>query len=74
YVQTAYRHFKPIAAWGNGVQVLAAAGIGTDDPGVVIVDRFNKRFAGSLIESMGSHRHWERAAVHPTRSPQEAFV
>jgi len=74
YVQTAYRHFKTIAAWGNGVQVLTAAGIGADDPGVVIVDRFNKRFAGSLIESMGSHRHWERAAVHPTRSPQEALV
>src|SRR4051812_26234385 len=74
YIQTAYRHFKPIAAWGSGVEVLEAAGIDADEPGVVIVDRFSKRFAGSLIEAMGSHRHWERAGVHPTRSPQEALI
>src|SRR3954468_13433174 len=74
YIQTAYRHFKTIGAWGNGVEVLMAAGIDADEPGVVIVDRFSKRFAGSLIEAMGSHRHWERAGVHPTRSPQEALI
>ena len=74
YIQTAYRHFKTIAAWGSGVQVLEAAGIGVDEPGVVIVDRFSKRFAGSVISAMSTHRHWERAGVHPTRSPQEALV
>ena len=27
YVQSAYRHFKPIAAWGDGEQLLANAGV-----------------------------------------------
>jgi hypothetical protein len=53
---------------------LTAAGIGADDPGIVTADRFSKRFAASLIDAIGSHRHWERAGVHPTRSPQEALV
>jgi len=74
YVQTAYRHFKTIAAWGNGAQVLEAAGIAIDEPGIIIVDRFSKRFASSLISAISTHRHWERAGVHPTRSPQEALV
>jgi len=44
YVQTAYRHFKTIGAWGDGIELLAAAGIGTDDPGVVVAERTSKRF------------------------------
>ena len=74
YIQTAYRHFKTIGAWGSGVDTLTAAGISADAPGIVMSDRFSKRFAASLLEAMGSHRHWERAGVHPTRAPQEALV
>ena len=67
YVQEAYRHHKPIAAWGDGAELLAAAGIGTDEPGVVVAERSSKTFAKSVLDSLAVHRHWERAPEHPTR-------
>jgi catalase len=66
YVQSAYRHFKPIAAWGDGADLLAAAGVPLDAPGVETADRGTKAFAGAVLESLAAHRHWERAGVHPT--------
>ena len=71
YVQSAFRHHKPIAAWGDGAELLAAAGVGADDPGVVVADRGTKSFAKEIIASMALHRHWERAGVHPTRTKLE---
>jgi catalase len=68
YVQSAYRHHKPIAAWGDGVDVLTAAGVDDGAPGVVVAERAAKRFAATVIASMSVHRHWERAGVHPTRT------
>src|SRR4029079_5354839 len=35
-VQSAYRHFKPIAAWGDGADLLTSAGIDVTGPGVAI--------------------------------------
>jgi catalase len=67
FVQSAFRHFKPIAAWGDGVDVLAAAGIAPDAPGVVTAERATKAFGKAILESMAVHRHWERAELHPTR-------
>jgi catalase len=67
YVQSAYRHYKPIAAWGDATELLTNAGIGLDDPGVVVGDRGNKTFARQVVDSLTVHRHWERADVHPTR-------
>jgi catalase len=66
FVQSAFRHFKPIAAWGDGVELLAAAGIPADAPGVVTSERATKAFGKAVLESMAVHRHWERAGVHPT--------
>jgi len=66
YVQSAFRHQKPIAAWGNGADLLAAAGAAPDAPGVVAAERSNKAFAKAFLGSMAVHRHWERAGVHPT--------
>ena len=66
YVQSAFRHFKPVAAWGDGTELLTAAGASPDDPGVVVAERSTKAFAKSLLEAMAVHRHWERAGVHPT--------
>ena len=74
YLQTAYRHYKTIGAWGSGVEVLAAAGIRTDAPGVIVAERTSKRFAKSLIDALSIHRHWDRAGAHPTRLPQEEYV
>jgi catalase len=67
YVQSAYRHFKPIAAWGDGVELLTAAGVESDGPGVVVADRASKTFARSVVAALSVHRHWDRADVHPTR-------
>jgi catalase len=67
YVQSAYRHFKPIAAWGDGTDVLAAASVGSDDPGVVVGDRPNSAFIRSVASALAVHRHWDRADTHPTR-------
>jgi catalase len=66
FVQAAYRHYKPIGAWGDGADLLAAAGIATDAPGVEVADRATKTFARTLLAAMAVHRHWERAGTHPT--------
>jgi catalase len=71
YVQSAYRHHKPIAAWGDGVELLEAAGVAIAAPGVVTAERAAKRFASSVLASMAVHRHWERAGTHPTRAMTE---
>jgi catalase len=73
WVQSAYRHFKPIAAWGDGEQLLTNAGT-TQGPGVVIAERATKAFVKSVLASLAVHRHWERAATHPTRSTSEKAV
>jgi catalase len=69
YVQSAYRHFKPIGAWGDGAELLTAAGVDVEGPGpgVVVADRATKTFARSVVDALSVHRHWDRAGVHPTR-------
>ena len=68
WVQTAYRHCKPIAAWGDGVELLTAAGIAIDAPGVIVVDKVTKRFASTLVDALARHRVWARLDPHPTRT------
>ncbi len=68
HMQSAYRHFKPIAAWGDGSELLTAARITPSDPGVVAADRATKTFARAVVAALSAHRHWERADVHPTRA------
>ena len=68
WIQSAYRHFKPIAAWGDGLQLLANAGVTTDAPGVVVSQKPNATFAKAVMASLAAHRHWDRAAPHPTRA------
>ena len=57
-LQEALRQLKPFAAWGDGAEVLASAGV--SGPGV-----FTGKAAGDvvadLITAMGQHRVWERA-------------
>jgi catalase len=72
YVQSAFRHYKPIAAWGDGREVLDRAGIDVSAAGVVTADKSNRSFAKELVTSLSVHRHWERAGVHPTRDMEEA--
>jgi catalase len=72
WVQSAYRHFKPIAAWGDGEDLLVNAGIDVAGPGVAIAPKANSKFAKSVVADLSVHRHWERAATHPTRDPEQA--
>ena len=62
-LQEAFRHCKPIAAWGDAGDVLTAAGVAHDVPGVHVVDAVNAKFASTLLTALGLHRVWDRAAV-----------
>ena len=66
YVQIAFRHFKTIGTWGDGDDLLRAAGISGDEAGIVQAAKATKAFADAVVAAMGMHRHWERASVHPT--------
>ena len=63
----AYRHYKPIAAWGTGVQVLEVCGISTEAPGVVTAKSPTRVFSAALLEAIGWHRYWERDERSPER-------
>jgi catalase len=60
-LQEAFRHCKPLAAWGDGTQALAAAGIELDAPGVLVADGVTKSFTRALADAVGLHRVRERA-------------
>ena len=74
YVQSAFRHFKPVAAWGDGQAVLDRAGIDVAAPGVLVADKSNRTFAKDLVAALSVHRHWERGGAHPTRTKLEKAV
>ena len=59
-IQEAFRHLKAIAAWGDGVEVLASAGIEPDYPGVLTGKKANGKFAAGLVGALGLHRAWDR--------------
>jgi catalase len=65
FVQSAHRHHKTIAVWGDGAELLAAAGI-AEGPGIVTATKSTKTFAAQLLDAMSLHRHWVRAGTHPT--------
>ncbi|BBZ36193.1 catalase [Mycolicibacterium confluentis] len=73
-LQEAYRHCKPVGAWGSGTNALAAAGISEQDPGVLVSAEADRAFADALTAALGMHRVWERAeqimssAAPPVRS------
>jgi catalase len=58
----AYRHYKTIAAWGSGREVLEACGI-VPGPGVVLAGSVQASFSQELIDALGWHRHWQRSAL-----------
>ncbi|MGI8434255.1 MAG: catalase [Nocardioidaceae bacterium] len=55
-----FRHCKAIAAWGDGAEVLAAADIAADAPGVLVSDKANAAQRKALVRAMGMHRDWTR--------------
>jgi catalase len=65
FLQEAYRHHKTVAAWGEGVDVLATFSVPTDARGVVTSAEGGRDFAVEVAATMGWHRHWDRPAVGP---------
>ncbi|WP_028463709.1 catalase [Nocardia sp. 348MFTsu5.1] len=60
-LQEAFRHCKALGAWGDGVAMLEASGIGADAPGVVIGSTAVKAFHDEMLAAIGLHRAWDRA-------------
>jgi catalase len=60
-LQEAFRHCKPVAAWGDGVAVLELAGISPDGPGVLVADEVDRKSTAALLAALGMHRVWDRA-------------
>jgi catalase len=61
-LQEAFRHHKPIAAWGEGAAVLDHLGIGSDVAGVLRGGKATA-LAKPLVEALGWHRHWDRPTL-----------
>ncbi|MCW2744729.1 MAG: catalase, partial [Mycobacterium sp.] len=66
-LQEALRHLKPIAAWGDGAQALAAAGITPELSGVAVADTANGAFSSLVLSALRMHRVWDRAEQLPSR-------
>jgi catalase len=56
----AFRHYKTIAAWGEGRAVLESCGIDEGAEGVVTSPRATRDFATNVISAIAAHRHWNR--------------
>lgn len=74
-LQEAFRHCKPLGAWGDGVSLLDAASIARDAPGVQLASEADKAFSAALVAALGLHRVWDRAslvmasAIAPSKPP-----
>ncbi|WP_405060339.1 catalase [Kribbella sp. NBC_01505] len=55
-----FRHCKVIGAWGDGVEVLTAAGIDVTAPGIVLGETIAKPYTTELFAAVGLHRSWDR--------------
>jgi catalase len=66
FVKDQYRHCKPMLVLGEGVQLLAAAGIptGDTDSGLIVVTDTDVP-AGDFIAAIAKHRHFDRETDPP---------
>ena len=70
FLREAFKHKKPIAALGQGVDLLETVGLpGVDlsrngetvsDLGVVTADGGDDEFVSAFADAIGVHRHWDR--------------
>ncbi|MEV6415809.1 catalase [Kribbella sp. NPDC051718] len=58
-----FRHCKVLGAWGDGDQVLTAAGIDATAPGILLADTIAKPYTTELFAAIGLHRVWNRAEL-----------
>ncbi|MBO0993699.1 catalase [Bacillus sp. SD088] len=57
-VQETFKHFKPIGATGEGIDILRTNGV-TTEPGVITGDQPDN-FITAYIDALTAHRHWNR--------------
>jgi catalase len=62
-LQEAFRHLKAVGAWGDGVEVLRAAQIDPDAPGVLTAKKANAKLAAATVAALGLHRAWDRTPL-----------
>ncbi|RBY77010.1 catalase HPII [Blastococcus sp. TF02-09] len=62
-LQEAFRHLKAVGAWGDGVEVLKAAGIDPEAPGVLTGKKANAKLAAATVAALGMHRAWDRTPL-----------
>ena len=62
-LQEMYRHLKAVGAWGDGVDVLATAGIDPEAPGVLTGKKASAKLVTGLIAALGLHRAWDRTPL-----------
>jgi catalase len=62
-LQEAFRHAKPLGAWGDGVHALHTAGLDVAAPGVLLADGMTAGYRKQLITALGLHRAWDRAPL-----------
>ncbi|MEV6202462.1 catalase [Streptomyces sp. NPDC051771] len=55
----AYRHGKAIGGWNGAMTVLEAAGIGSGDPGVIVVES-GRAAVEAAAAALSKHRAWDR--------------
>lgn len=59
-LQEAFRHYKTLAAWGDGSAVLETANIPTTGPGIETAEDVGQAFTTKLAAALGLHRAWDR--------------
>ena len=62
-LQEAFRHLKAVGAWGDGVEVLRAAGIDPEAPGVLTGKKASAKLAAAAVAALGMHRAWDRTPL-----------
>jgi catalase len=62
-LQEAFRHAKPLAAWGDGGQALTRAGIDVGAPGVLVSNSMTIASRKELVKALGLHRVWARVPL-----------
>ena len=62
-LQEAFRHCKPLGAWGDGSEVFDGAGVDSAAPGVLLADSSDKSYGMAVVEALGLHRVWARAEL-----------
>ncbi|AXB42475.1 catalase [Amycolatopsis albispora] len=64
FVAEAYKHAKPVAAFGSGVELLRRIGLPEDAEGVVTTTAaagdLPEEFGASLLAALAAHRSWNR--------------